>query len=116
MFESFTFGKQLPPDLVAVMGKLKELYGDALVVTSLNAQGATFYVRHLSDEVLIRQMMAQKAAIFGPDVEPGTDCVLGPLNFQILKALATQPTPGLTMRYLPNTPNGDDYLTGFWYC
>lgn len=116
MFEHFTYGKQLPPELVAVMGKLSQIYGPELVVTNLTEQGATFYVRNLTEEVVIRQMMAQKPAIFGAQVDAGTACVLGPADFQILKSLATAETPGLTLRYLPKTPNRGDYLSGFWYC
>jgi hypothetical protein len=112
MIEHLTYGRQLPDDLMDVMQSLKTLFGDGLVVTALHSQGATFYVRNLTNEVVIRTLMAKKADVFGADVSAGGSCVLGPGDFQILCPLATI-APGLTLRYLPNLP--DDYLSGFWY-
>jgi hypothetical protein len=112
MLEHLTYGRQLPDDLMDVMHSLNTLFGGALVVNALNSQGATFYVRGLTNEVVIRTLMTNKADVFGAETQPGGACVLGPADFQILCPLATF-APGITLRYLPNLP--DEYLSGFWY-
>ena len=95
MFEPLNFdafrGKQLPADLLKVLKTLDELFPNSLVVSDLNEQGANFSVRGLTHDVVIKKMMAQKAAIFGPQVNaPTGSCVLGRSDFQILSPLADQ--------------------------
>ena len=117
MFEPFNLSKrgaQIPPDLLKVLETLNELFPNAFLVSDLNAQGANFCVRGLTHDAVIKKMMAQKATIFGAEVETGGSCVLGPVDFQVLCPQSIQST-GLTLRYLPNVPNAADYLSGFWY-
>jgi hypothetical protein len=113
MIDLFTSGKVIPEDLMKVMQKLNEVFPGNLVVRELDEEGATFYVRNLTDEVVIRTLMTQKPEIFGQDVEPGGAGLLEPARFQITSSLATQSEPGLTLRYLPNAQDGE-YLAGFW--
>jgi hypothetical protein len=117
MFEPFNYsvrGKPIPADVLKVLKALDEIFPDALLVSDLNDQGANFSVRGLTHDTVIKKMMSKKAEIFGPGVSPTGSCVLGPGDFQILSPLSDQST-GLTLRYLPNTPNAADYLSGFWY-
>ena len=110
-----SYGTTLPRALQDVIQKLQGLYGSRLVVTALDARGATIRVLGFTEEVLIRDMMVKKAEIFGAEVPPGGGCVLGPGDFQILASLESAGAPGLYLRYLPNLPDGRDYLSGFWY-
>jgi hypothetical protein len=109
------YGRMLPAPLQGVMQKLHGLYGGDLVVTSLDAQGATFHVRGSSNEVLIRTLMARKVELFGAEVPAGGGCVLGPGNFQVLCPLQTRDSTEMTLRYLPGMPDPGEYLSGFWY-
>jgi hypothetical protein len=97
------------------MDKLQQIYGGNLVVTSLDAQGATFHVRGLTSEVLMRDLMAKKADVFGDEVPAGGGCVLGPGDFQILAGLATADAAAISLRYLPAMPDPSAYRSGFWY-
>jgi hypothetical protein len=110
-----SYGKVLPAAVQDVVQKLHDVFGAALVVTSLDAQGATFHVRGLSHEVVIRTLMARKAEVFGAAVPAGGGCVLGPGDFQVLCPLSTAGADGLTLRYLPNLPDPREFLSGFWY-
>jgi hypothetical protein len=107
-----SWGTRLPVAISDVVRKLHGLFPN-LCITRLNSQGVDFYVRGVTNEVVMRAMMAKAVGIFGVDAGAGGSCVLGPADFQILCPLQTG--EGLTMRYLPNVANRSQYLSGFWY-
>jgi hypothetical protein len=113
VFEHLTYGRALPAPLLDVMEKLRNLFGEDLVVTSLDSQGAKFYVRRLTNEVVIRTLMARTSEVFGARVAAGGSCALGPADFGIFSPLATEPASALTLSYVPNLPAGS--VSGFWY-
>ena len=108
-------GKHVPAPLMGVMKRLEGMFGNDLQMTTLDSNAVTVRVRSLTNEVLIRTLMVRKDAIFGSGPLMGSGCVLGPSDFEILCPLATVPDGGLTIRYLRNLPNRDEYLSGFWY-
>jgi len=114
---SLTAGKPIPTRITEVLQQMQNIYGANLSITHVTASEIELRVRNMTDAALIAHMMTRKEAIFGASLAvSGQGCLLGPADFQVL----CEQTPragqsGLYLRYLPNTPNRQDYLAGFWF-
>jgi hypothetical protein len=110
-------GKLIPTRITEVLQQMQKCYGGNLTITRVTASEIELHVRTMTDAALIANMMTRKAEIFGAaGAVSGQGCVLGPPDFQILCEQVPQASQsGLFLRYLPNTPNRQNYLSGFWF-
>ncbi|HYW42730.1 MAG TPA: hypothetical protein VE959_07730 [Bryobacteraceae bacterium] len=110
-------GKQIPTRITEVLERMRNMYGGNLVITRVTASEIELHARNMTDARLIADMMTRKNEIFGAfALATGAGCVLGPPDFQILcEQAARAGQTGLFLRYLPNTPNRQDYLAGYWF-
>jgi hypothetical protein len=115
---SLSAGKLIPARITEVLQQMQNIYGGNLVITRVTASEIELHSQNMTDAVLIANMMTRKDEIFGTSIIAisGQGCVLGPPDFQILcEQISKAGQSGLFLRYLPNTPNRQDYLSGFWF-
>jgi hypothetical protein len=110
-------GIQIPARITQVLQQMQKIYGSSLVVERVTPSEIELYLRTKTDSEFIADMMTRKTEIFGASLAiSGQGCALGPTDFQILCEQSPRAgESGLYLRYLPNTPNRQDYLSGFWF-
>ncbi len=98
-------GKTIPTELLTVLSRLADLFGERLRVLAIDAEGLRFHVLGLTGECLIRRLEMEQQRIFGMDLD----------KFQILYALDNSAGQGVSIRYLRTHGMRSEYLSGFWY-
>lgn len=101
--EQLTFAKQLHPEVLSVLNKLKQKYGVRLIFLSPDTEWINFEVRGLTDEVLIRELDREQANLFG-DMS----------HFQVVRGL-DRVERGIFLRHLYSLSLRKPEDTGFWY-
>ncbi len=98
-------GKIIPRELLTVLSRLADLFGERLQVSAIDAEELNFRVVGLTGECLIRRLELEQERIFGRDLD----------KFQILYALDNSAGQEVSIQFLRTHGMRCVYRAGFWY-
>jgi hypothetical protein len=98
-------GKLVPAPVLAVLEKLRQMFGDRFQIISAGPERSRFYVDGMTDARVIQELELRRNELFGSNGS----------SFQVLCSLQALGERGLELHYMPAVTTQQTYAPGCWF-